>query len=133
MKTSNKGSRCCNTINYNLYSSSSSSYMFFLAHEEEIHNLFQRGRGKDEPDKKGDLFYVRYLTLLHLPPLRFHCVGGCWARTQDSCDYVIDCQTILPLGLISSSRIKPKGFGFNRGSHKSRPNGFYYITVDYGK
>ncbi len=25
-----------------------------------------------------------YSTLLHLPPLRFHCVGGCWDRTQDS-------------------------------------------------
>jgi hypothetical protein len=23
------------------------------------------------------LFYVRYSTLLHLPPVRFHCVGGC--------------------------------------------------------
>jgi hypothetical protein len=23
-------------------------------------------------------FYVRYSTLLYLPPLRFHCVGGCW-------------------------------------------------------
>jgi hypothetical protein len=34
-------------------------------------------------------FYVRYSTLLHLPPLRFHCVGGCWDRTQDSCDYGI--------------------------------------------
>ncbi len=22
-------------------------------------------------------------TLLHLPPLRFHCVGGCWDLTQD--------------------------------------------------
>jgi hypothetical protein len=22
-------------------------------------------------------FYVRYSTLLHLPPFRFHCVGGC--------------------------------------------------------
>jgi len=29
-------------------------------------------------------FYVRYSTLLHLPPLRFHCVGGCWDRTLDS-------------------------------------------------
>jgi hypothetical protein len=28
-------------------------------------------------------FYVRYSRLLHLPPLRFHCVGGCWDRTQD--------------------------------------------------
>ena len=35
---------------------------------------------------KGDFldfsFYVRYSTLLHLPPLRFHCVGVCWDRTQ---------------------------------------------------
>ncbi len=28
--------------------------------------------------------YVRYSILLHLPPLRFHCVGGCRDRTQDS-------------------------------------------------
>jgi hypothetical protein len=35
-------------------------------------------------------FYVRYSTLLHLPPLRFHCVGGSCVRTQDSCDYGID-------------------------------------------
>ncbi len=36
-----------------------------------------------------DIFfmYVLYSTLLHLPPLRFRCVfGGCWDRTQDSCD-----------------------------------------------
>jgi hypothetical protein len=25
--------------------------------------------------------HVLYSTLLHLPPLRFHCVGGCWDRT----------------------------------------------------
>jgi hypothetical protein len=37
--------------------------------------------------------YVRYSTLLHLPPLRFHCVGGCWDRTQDSCEYGIGCHT----------------------------------------
>ncbi len=29
-------------------------------------------------------FYVRYSTLLHMPSL---CVGECWDRTQDSCDY----------------------------------------------
>jgi hypothetical protein len=29
---------------------------------------------------------VLYSTLLHLPPLRYHCVGGCWDRTQDFCD-----------------------------------------------
>ncbi len=28
-------------------------------------------------------FYVRSSTLLHLPPLRFHSVGGCWDRNQD--------------------------------------------------
>ena len=28
--------------------------------------------------------YVLYSTLFYLPPLRFHCVGGCWDRTQDS-------------------------------------------------
>jgi hypothetical protein len=27
---------------------------------------------------KVGLFYVLYSTLLHLPPLRFHCAGGCW-------------------------------------------------------
>jgi hypothetical protein len=28
------------------------------------------------------IFFVLYSTLLHLPPLRFHCDGGCWDRTQ---------------------------------------------------
>jgi hypothetical protein len=49
---------------------------------------------------KGGFFYVFYTiysTLLHLPPLRIHCVGGCWDRTQDSCDYGIGFQTLLPL------------------------------------
>ncbi len=27
-------------------------------------------------------FYVRCSTLLHLPPLGFHCVGGCWDRIR---------------------------------------------------
>jgi hypothetical protein len=36
---------------------------------------------------------IRYSTLLHLPPLRFHCVRGCWDRTQDCCDSGIDSQT----------------------------------------
>ncbi len=30
-------------------------------------------------------FNVRYSTLLHLPPLRLHSVGGCRDRTQDCC------------------------------------------------
>jgi hypothetical protein len=39
-------------------------------------------------------FYVRYSTLLHLPPLRFHCVGGCWDPTQDCFDFGIYSQTL---------------------------------------
>jgi hypothetical protein len=34
-------------------------------------------------------FYVLYSTLLHLPPLSFPCVGGCWDRTPDCCDFGI--------------------------------------------
>jgi hypothetical protein len=40
------------------------------------------------------IFSVLYSTLLHLPPHRFHCVGGCWDRTQDSCDFGIGCPSI---------------------------------------
>jgi hypothetical protein len=40
------------------------------------------------------IFYVLYLTLLHLPPPRFHCVIGCWDRTQDCCAYGIVSQTL---------------------------------------
>jgi hypothetical protein len=29
----------------------------------------------------GFFMYILYSTLLHLPPLRFHSVGGCWGRT----------------------------------------------------
>jgi hypothetical protein len=32
--------------------------------------------------------------MLHLPPLRFYCVGGCWDRSQDSCDFGIGWQTL---------------------------------------
>jgi hypothetical protein len=39
------------------------------------------------------VFYVRYSTLLHLQPFRFHSAGGCWDRTQD-CDFGIDNQTL---------------------------------------
>ncbi len=30
-------------------------------------------------------FVVLYSTLFHLPPLRLHCAGGCWDRTQGWC------------------------------------------------
>ncbi len=39
-------------------------------------------------------FYVRYSTMFHLPPLRFHCVAGCWDQTQDFCDFGIDSPTL---------------------------------------
>jgi hypothetical protein len=47
--------------------------------------------------KKGGIFYCSTLfnKPFHLPPLRFHCVGGCWDRTQLSCDFGIGCQTPL--------------------------------------
>jgi hypothetical protein len=38
--------------------------------------------------------HVLYSTLLHLQSLRFHCVGGCWDKTQDSCGFGIVCQTL---------------------------------------
>jgi hypothetical protein len=38
--------------------------------------------------------YALYSTLLHLPSLRFHCVGGCWDRTQDNFDFGIGCQML---------------------------------------
>jgi hypothetical protein len=34
------------------------------------------------------------MSLLHLPPLRFHCVEGCWDRTPESCDFGIASQTL---------------------------------------
>jgi hypothetical protein len=47
-------------------------------------------------------FCVLYSTLLHLPSLRFHCVGGCWDRIQDCCDFGIGSQTHRqqPFGVI---------------------------------
>jgi hypothetical protein len=50
--------------------------------------------------KKGNSFefIVLFSTLLHLPPLRFHCIGRCWYQTQDSFNVSIGCQTLQPLG-----------------------------------
>jgi hypothetical protein len=39
-------------------------------------------------------FFGLNSTLLHLSPLRFHCVGGCWDRTQDCCDFGIGSQPL---------------------------------------
>ncbi len=40
------------------------------------------------------VFYVLYSTLLYLPTLKFHCVDGCWDRTQHCCDSGIGSQTL---------------------------------------
>jgi hypothetical protein len=39
-------------------------------------------------------FLVFYSTLLHLPPLIIHRVGGWWDQTHVSCDFGIGCQTL---------------------------------------
>jgi hypothetical protein len=43
------------------------------------------------------ILLIPYSTLLHLPPLSCHCVGGCWVGTQDSWDFDFGCQTLYPL------------------------------------
>jgi hypothetical protein len=53
---------------------------------------------RDQNIQQGDFFclfffYVLFSTLLHLPPLRFHCVEGCWDRTY-CCDFGIGSQTL---------------------------------------
>jgi hypothetical protein len=51
-------------------------------------------RGKIDVNK--GIFWIfkeLHLTLLHLPLLEFHCFGGCWDRTQESCDFSIGSQT----------------------------------------
>jgi hypothetical protein len=68
-----------------------------LLSQRDRSKIFGRGIFVRVLKVKGDflgLFYVMYSTLFHLPSLRFHCVGGCWDRTQDSCDYGIDCQRL---------------------------------------
>ncbi len=52
---------------------------------EEAEGKKVRGNGEMH-DYYGFFFYVLYSTL---PPLRFRCVGGCWDRTQDCCDFGI--------------------------------------------
>jgi hypothetical protein len=44
--------------------------------------------------KRDFVLNVLYSTLFHLPPIRLHCVGGSRDRSQDSCDFGIDFQTL---------------------------------------
>ncbi len=47
-----------------------------------------------------------YSTLLHPPPLRFHCILGCWDRTQDA----IQASTYRCICTHSACRTKRIGF-----------------------
>jgi hypothetical protein len=47
-----------------------------------------------------------YSTLLHLPPHRFHCVGGCWDRSQDNCDFGIGCPKRKSLTLYRDPKMR---------------------------
>jgi hypothetical protein len=72
-------------------------------------NILLSSRGKEPSDRLNILkvyflfiggdFFVLYSTLLHLPPLRFHCVDGCWDQTQDRCNWCIDSRGALTTGL----------------------------------
>jgi hypothetical protein len=89
---------------------------------------------------KGEFFWIfslLYSTLLHLPPLRFHCVGGYWDRTQDSCDFGIGFQRLYPHGyILSTVRLHPvatSALAFRRTNHTatSYPQ-FGYISATLG-
>ncbi len=49
-------------------------------------------------------FYVRSSIRLQLPPLRFHCVGGCWDRTQDNWRHWLSAPLTTRLDLIHLQR-----------------------------
>ncbi len=56
---------------------------FSLGHDK--YSIFFGGAG---------FFFILYSTLLHLPPLRFHCADGSWNPTQDRCNLCIGSQTL---------------------------------------
>jgi hypothetical protein len=49
------------------------------------------------------MYFIQHYFIYHPSALRFHCVVGCWDRTQDCCDFGIGSQTLELLGLISST------------------------------
>ncbi len=44
-------------------------------------------------DSRGPTSNNRFLTLLHLPPLRFHCADGCWDRMPRTVATVVHWQS----------------------------------------
>ncbi len=53
------------------------------------------------------IFKVLSSALFHLQPFRFHCAGGCWDRTQDSCDFIFLLSSLPPPSSLLSY-INPK-------------------------
>ncbi len=53
----------------------------------------------------GFLCLFTVSSLLHLPPVRFHCVGGCWDRTQNCCDFGIGIGFTIVHGLMQTKNI----------------------------
>jgi hypothetical protein len=75
--------------------------------------------------------YVLYLTLLHSPPpLRFHCVGGCWDLTQDSCKVRLDCLLLKCEDHLLADRVL-RSVLF-RGSQASVVNRFLKMPLEFG-
>ncbi len=61
--------------------------------EEEAADASPHPEGTSSLNTKRGFLYL-FSTWLHLPPLGFHRDGGCWHRTQDSCDFCIGCQRL---------------------------------------
>jgi hypothetical protein len=58
----------------------------------------------------GDLYFknnLLYSPLLYLPPLRFHCVGGCWDQTQGAGILEQSMGASNPVGIRLSCRTSP--------------------------
>jgi hypothetical protein len=77
------------------------SFSWFFLQVFILHKLIPLGETRmvGDPDPyltiiNRGIFYVLYSILLHLPPLRFHCVGGCGDRTQDCYDFDIVSQAL---------------------------------------
>jgi hypothetical protein len=64
---------------------------YFWDNNKQVSSQGQIGKGGILCDFS---FNVCYSKLLHLPPFRFYCVGGCWDLTQDCCVFGIDSQTL---------------------------------------
>jgi hypothetical protein len=93
-------------------------------------------------------FLCTYSTLGHLPPLRFHCVGGCWDRTQPVCSTVGDLDldpdllgsaSFLKAGSESTQRKKlsqrqkqDPGFAENQnsGAGEAHNGGIYMLAME---